>query len=41
MINKQDFVKIRKEIEDFDKNREEVIQLSRKIINLSKRVIYS
>ena len=41
MINKQDFAKIRKEIESFDKKREELIQLSREIINLSKRVIYS
>ena len=41
MINKQEFAKIRKEIEDFDKKREFVIQLSREIINLSKRVIYS
>jgi len=28
-------------MEDFDKKREELIQLSRNIINLSKRVIYS
>ena len=41
MLNKQEFAKIRKEIENFDKRREFVIQLSREIINLSKRVIYS
>mgnify|MGYP000589400678 CR=1 FL=1 len=41
MINKQEFAKIRKEIGNFDKKREELIQLSREIINLSKRVIYS
>jgi len=41
MINKKEFAKIRHEIENFDKKREEIIQLSREIINLSKRVIYS
>jgi len=41
MLNKQEFAKIRQEIENFDKKREELIQLSRNIINLSKRVIYS
>jgi len=41
MLNKQEFAKIRREIENFDKKREAIIQLSREIINLSKRVIYS
>ena len=41
MLNKQEFAKIRKEIDDFDRKRENVIQLSREIINISKRVIYS
>jgi len=41
MLNKKEFAKIRKEIENSDKVREEIIQLSRDIINISKRVIYS
>lgn len=41
MINKQEFAKIRKEIENLDKKREALIQLSREIINISKRIIYS
>ena len=41
MLNRQEFAKIRKEIEDFDRRRESIIQLSREIINLSKRIIYS
>lgn len=41
MINKKEFGKIRKEVEDSDRKREELIQISRKIIKLSKQIIYS
>jgi len=41
MLNKPEFVKIRKEIEAFDLKRESIIQKSREIINLSKRIIYA
>ncbi len=40
MLNKKDFESIRKELCDFDVKREEVIQLSREIIRLSKQIIY-
>ena len=41
MLNKKEFEKIRREIAAFDMKREQVIQLSREIINLSKRIIYA
>ncbi|MBW2976868.1 hypothetical protein KY347_05470 [Candidatus Woesearchaeota archaeon] len=41
MLNKKEFKKIRKEIEDSDAKRELVIQRSREIISLSKRIIYA
>ncbi len=41
MLNKKEFGKIRKEIADFDIKRESLIQKSREIINLSKRIIYA
>ncbi|MEA3378083.1 MAG: hypothetical protein U9Q69_00435 [Nanoarchaeota archaeon] len=41
MINKKKFAEIRKEMKEFEKKREETIQLSRTIIKLSKRIIYS
>ena len=41
MLNKKECEKIRKEISAFDMKREHVIQLSREIINLSKRIIYA
>ena len=41
MLDKKEFEKIRKEIEEFDIKRESVIQQSREIINLSKRIIYA
>ena len=41
MLNKKDFGKIRKEIEAFDAKRESIIQTSREVINLSKRIIYA
>ena len=41
MIDKKEFEKIRKEMEEFDIKRESVIQQSREIINLSKRIIYA
>ncbi len=41
MINKTEFKKIRKELEDFEVKREEVITQSREIIRLSKQIIYS
>ena len=41
MLDKKEFEKIRKEIADFDIKRESIIQKSREIINLSKRIIYA
>jgi translin len=41
MLNKKEFIKIRKEIADFDLKRESIIQQSREIINLSKKIIYA
>ena len=41
MIDKKEFEKIRKEMEEFDIKRESVIQQSREIISLSKRIIYA
>ncbi|MCH8004382.1 MAG: hypothetical protein IH934_07185 [Nanoarchaeota archaeon] len=41
MLDKKEFGKIRKEIADFDIKRESLIQQSREIINLSKRIIYA
>lgn len=41
MLDKKEFGKIRKEIADSDNNRELIIQKSREIINLSKRIIYA
>lgn len=41
MIDKEDFRNIRKDLESFDSKREEVINLSRKIIRLSKQAIYA
>ena len=41
MLNKKEFGKIRKEIADFDVKRESIIQKSRDVINISKRIIYA
>ena len=41
MLDKKEFRKIRKEIEDFDIKRELLIQRSREIINISKKIIYA
>ncbi|MBI2670809.1 hypothetical protein HYX18_02435 [Candidatus Woesearchaeota archaeon] len=41
MLNKQEFNRIRKELLVYEKRREELIQLSRDIIRLSKQIIYS
>ncbi|MBN2421324.1 hypothetical protein JXB27_03540 [Candidatus Woesearchaeota archaeon] len=41
MINKKDFEEMRKELESFDGVREEIIAMSREIVRLSKKVIYS
>ncbi len=41
MISKQEFQKIRKELEKFDEQRERVISTSRAVIKLSKQIIYS
>ena len=41
MLDKKEFGKIRKEIADFDVKRESIIQQSREIINVSKRIIYA
>ncbi|MDP7116563.1 MAG: hypothetical protein QF632_00990 [Candidatus Woesearchaeota archaeon] len=41
MLNKQEFVSIRKDLDSFEKSREGVIQLSRSIIQLSKQIIYA
>ena len=40
MLDKDNFKKIQKELQEFEEKREEVIQLSRQIITLSKRIIY-
>lgn len=41
MLDKREFEKIRKEIADFDIKRESIIQKSREVIHLSKRIIYA
>ena len=41
MLNKKEFAKIRKEFGTFEIKRESIIQNSREIINLSKRIIYA
>jgi len=41
MLNKSEFKKIRDEMHNLDMKREEIIQTSRGIINLSKQVIYA
>ena len=41
MLDKKEFGKIREEIADFDVKRESIIQQSREIINVSKRIIYA
>ena len=41
MINNEDFNKIRKELDDFEKKREKSISDSRDIIKLSKLIIYA
>ena len=41
MLNKKEFEKIRKELADSEIRRESIIQKSRGIINLSKRIIYA
>jgi len=41
MLNKSEFTKIRKEMVQFEENRESLIQSSRKIIQLSKKIIYA
>lgn len=41
MIDKKEFMQIRKELENFDLKREEVISKSREIIQTSKKIIYS
>jgi predicted translin family RNA/ssDNA-binding protein len=41
MLDKKEFAEIRKEIEKADKIREDIIALSRDIISISKRIIYS
>ena len=41
MIAKKDFEKMRKELNDFDNQREILIRKSRNIVKLSKKVIYS
>lgn len=41
MLDKKEFGKIRKQIADFDVKRESIIQQSREIINVSKRIIYA
>ncbi len=41
MINKKEFEELRKEINDSDEQREEIIQLSREIISVSKQIIYA
>ena len=41
MLNKSEFGKIREEMHKTDLKREEIIQLSREIITISKQVIYA
>ena len=41
MINKDEFVGIRKDLKDFEEKREDTIRKSRDIIMLSKQIIYS
>ena len=41
MLNKSEFDKIRKEMHKVDERREEIIQASRDIINISKQIIYA
>ena len=41
MLNKNEFKKIRNELHNLDLVREQVIQASREIINLSKQIIYA
>lgn len=41
MLNKSDFEKIRKDLNDFEESRELLITNSRHIIKLSKQIIYS
>lgn len=41
MINKNEFIGIRKDLKDFEEKREETIRKSRDIIMLSKQIIYS
>ena len=41
MIDKAEFAKIRDEMHILDEKREEIIQISREVINLSKQVIYA
>ncbi|MBL7055658.1 hypothetical protein ISS07_01975 [Candidatus Woesearchaeota archaeon] len=41
MLNKKEFIKIRKELSDSDSKREDIIQKSRIIIQVSKKIIYA
>ncbi|MFH0868383.1 MAG: hypothetical protein V1831_03645 [Candidatus Woesearchaeota archaeon] len=41
MLDKKEFARIRKEIAEFDVKRESIIQISREVINLSKKIIYA
>lgn len=41
MLDSKEFIKIRKDLEGLDNNREAVIQQSREIITLSKKIIYA
>tara|TARA_Y100000310_G_C20689951_1_gene821591 strand:+ start:2996 stop:3574 length:579 start_codon:yes stop_codon:yes gene_type:complete len=41
MLNKQEFEKIRKEMHDYDTERERLIKKSRDVLKLSKQIIYA
>ncbi len=41
MLDKNDFIKIREDMHRLDARREEIIQLSREIITISKQIIYA
>ena len=41
MLNKNEFKKIREEMHKLDSEREQIIQLSRDIISISKQIIYA
>ena len=41
MLNKKDFESMRQEMDSFDKAREDLIEKSREVVRLSKKIIYA